>query len=130
MELNNNKDVTVFNYNHMKFDGRADDYQAGPSLTETVTRFEACFNEFCAFIKDKDYSIFEEDFEQLEYGLYVLKYLYYNVLPIMDKNADVRDEITYYAERLKKITKPLEGYDIRDRLFKDGLMAARVVYEQ
>lgn len=130
MELNNNKEVTVFNYNHMKFDGRADDYQAGPSLTETVTRFEACFNEFCAFIKDKDYSIFEEDYDQLEYGLCVLKYIYYNVLPIMDKDAEVKEQITYYAEKLKKITKPLEGYDIRDRLFKDGLMAARVVYEQ
>lgn len=130
MELNNNKEVTVFNYNHLKFEGRADDYQAGPSLTETVTRFEACFYEFCEFIKDKDYSIFEEDYEQLEYGLYVLKYLYYNVLPIVDRDVQVRDKITYYAEKLKKITKPLEGYDVRNRLFENGLVAARVVYEQ
>lgn len=126
----NKKKVTIFSYNHMKFEGRADDYQAGPSLTETVNRFETCFNEFCEFIKGKDYTIFEEDFEQLEYGLYTLKYLYYNALQSWDGDAQVGEQITYFAEKLKKITKPFEGYDVRGHLFENALKASRVVYEQ
>ena len=126
----NNKNVTIFNYNHMKFEGRADDYQAGPSLTETVDGFERYFNEFCEFIKDKDYTIFEEDYEQLEYGLYTLKYLYYNTLQFLYKDAQVVEQIAYYAEKLKKITKPLDGYDVKGNLFENALTASRVEYEQ
>lgn len=125
----NKKQFTIFDYNHMKFDGRADDYQAGPSLTETVTRFEKCFADFREYIQDKDYAIFEEDYEQLEYGLYTLKYLYYVTLECLDPNANVKDKISDYAEKLRKITKPLDGYDVKKNLFENALMASRVKYE-
>lgn len=123
------KNLTVFNYHHMKFEGRSENEQAGPSLTETATRFEKCFEEFCEFILDKDQAMFAEDYEQLEYGLYTLKYIYYNTLALLDPKAKVEEELSYYAERLKQITKPLDGYDVKENRFENGLMASRLKYE-
>lgn len=120
---------SIYDYHHMKFDGRSDDYQAGPSMTETVERFEKCFQEFCAFIQDKDPAIFQEDYEQLEYGLCILKYLYYVILAKLDEKADVKEQIYFYADKLRNITKPLDGYDFKKNMFENALVASKVKYE-
>lgn len=124
-----NKKITIYDYHHMKFDGRSDDYQAGPSMTESVQRFEAAFQDFCAFTQDKDPAMFQEDHEQLEYGLYILKYLYYVILANLDETADVREQISFYADKLKNITRPLDGYDYKKNMFENALVASKVKYE-
>ncbi len=121
-----NKSTNIFDFNHMKFDGRADDYQAGPSLTETVNGFESCFDEFCEFIRDKDASIFKEDYEQLEYGMNTLKFLYYKVRAVLESSAEAKEQAAHYAGLLEKTTRPLDGYDVRI-LFKNGLTATRLL---
>ena len=121
-----NKDQNIFDFNHIKLDGRADGYQAGPSFTETVNGFEKCFHEFCEFVRDKDTLMFEEDYEQLEYGLNMLKYLYYRILDVLEDNAEFKEKIAYYAEKLEQTTKPLDGYDVR-KLFKNGLTATNLL---
>ncbi|MBR4058478.1 MAG: DUF4838 domain-containing protein [Lachnospiraceae bacterium] len=126
-ELKNNQ-KELFDYNHMKFEGRAEDYQAGPSLTETVTEFEKCFKEFCKFIEDKDFSLFQEDYEQLEYGLNMLKFIYYKVLEVMKDDSSVEKELTFYTKQLEQTTRPLGGYDVKN-LFNNGLTATRMLEE-
>lgn len=123
------KKKILFDYNHMKFEGRADDYQAGPSLSETVNRFEECFKNFCEFIKDKDIQMFQEDYEQLEYGLNMLKFIYYKVLEVLCENSGAEKEIAYYAKKLEETTKPLDGYDVR-KTFKNGLTATQMIEVQ
>ena len=121
---NNNPDI--FDFNHIKLNGRADDYQAGPSFSETVNGFENCFHDFCEFIKDKDTLMFEEDYEQLEYGMNMLKFLYYKVLEVLEDNSEVKEKIAYYAKKLEQTTKPLDGYGVR-KLFKNGLTATNLL---
>ena len=125
VELANNSQ-NIFDFNHIKFDGRADDYQAGPSFTETVNGFEKCFHEFCEFVRDKDTLMFEEDYEQLEYGLNMLKFLYYKVLEVLEDTREAKEQVAYYAEKLEQTTKPLDGYDVR-KLFKNGLTATKLL---
>ena len=101
-------------------------YQAGPSSTETVNGFEKCFHEFCEFVRDKDTLMFEEDYEQLEYGLNMLKFLYYKVLEVLEDTPEAKEQVAYYAEKLEQTTKPLDGYDVR-KLFKNGLTATKLL---
>ncbi len=122
-------DQRFFPLKHVKLDYREDDYQAGPSLKEMKERYEAVFNELAEFIKGKNNPALVEDYEQLEYAVCTLNYLYYRALSIMDENdKESFDKTLYYKERLLAISNPLLGYDFGDR-FKNGF-SALAMHEQ
>ena len=120
-----NKSKDIFDFNHMKLNERADDYQAGPSLVETLERYTKVFEEFSLFIKDKDFSMFEEDYLQLEYGYNMLNFIYYKVLEVMEETSDYNEKIKYFSKKLENTVNPLDGYDVRI-LFKNGLTATKM----
>ena len=84
------------------------------------------FEEFSLFIKDKDFSMFEEDYLQLEYGYNMLNFIYYKVLEVMEETSAYNDKIEYFAKKLENTVKPLDGYDVRI-LFKNGLTATKML---
>ena len=122
------KNTNLFDSNHMKFDTRAEDYQAGPSLTETVEGFQKCYDDFCEYIKDKEFQVFEEDYEQLEYGLNMMLFLYYKVVELLNENGEDEKNSLSYAKKLEETTRPLDGYDVR-KILKNGLTATRILEE-
>ena len=122
------ENTKLFDSCHMKYDIRADNDQAGPSLVETVTGFQKCYDDFCMYIKDKDFQLFKEDYEQLEYGLNMLMFIYYKALEILRENPEDQKQSMIYAKKLEDTTKPLDGYDVK-KLFQNGLVATRMLEE-
>ena len=112
-----------FTLKHAKLDTRETDPQAGPSLKEMTDRFEAVFNDFSEYVKDKKSPALKEDYEQLEYAVYTLKYMYQKTLSHLDEgNMDALAKMELYKEKLLTISAPLLGYDFGDR-YKNGFSA-------
>jgi len=124
----NKEDTVFFPLKHCNLDYREDDVQAGPSLLETAERYQACFDGFKEFVKDRETHALTEDLEQLEYGVYTLWYLYYKSLEAVRGDISASEKANMFAEKLEQITGPLLGYDMGDR-FANGL-SALAMHEQ
>ncbi len=125
----NEGDQNFFPLKHSRLEYREDDYQAGPSLKEMCERYEAVFNDFAEFIKDKETPALLEDYDQLEYAVYTLNYLYYKTLNVLnEEDKEALSKTEFYKEKLLEITRPLLGYDFGDR-FKNGF-SALAIHEQ
>ncbi len=116
-------DQNFFPLKHAKLDYREDDYQAGPSLLEMRDRFEALFEDYKEYIKGKDKASLIEDYEQFEYGVYMLNYLYYKSCATVKKaDEETLKMVDSYTEKLKGVTRPLRGYDYGVK-YKNGFTA-------
>lgn len=112
-----------FPLKHAKLDYREDDYQAGPSLLEMRDRFESVFEDYKKYIEGKENPILIEDYEQFEYGVFMMNYLYYKSLSMLkDNSEEVLEKVKFYKKKLKEVTRPLRGYDYGVR-YENGLAA-------
>ncbi len=112
-----------FPLKHSKLDYREDDYQAGPSLLETRDRFEKAFVDYKNYIEGKEKQVLIEDYEQFEYGVFMMNYLYYKALSMLkDDSEEVLEKVKFYKKKLKEVTRPLRGYDYGVR-YENGLAA-------
>ena len=125
----NDEDTLFFPFKHSKLDYREDDYQAGPSLKEMRERYENAFNDFAEYIKGKNSPALKEDYDQLQYGVYTLNYIYYKTLWKLDEtDSDALSKSEFYKEKLLGISEPLSGYDFGNR-FQNGF-SALAMHEQ
>ena len=125
----NEGDPYFFPLKHVKMDYREDDYQAGPSLKEMCERYESVFSDFTEFIKGKETPALLEDYDQLEYAVYTLNYLYYKTISVLNEDdKEALSKTEFYKEKLLGISSPLLGYDFGDR-FKNGF-SALAMHEQ
>jgi len=115
------KQKDLFDLKHIQLDTVLDDYHAGPSLKETRDRYEACFKNLGKYVKDINNPALKEDYEQLEYAVNTLNYLYYKACLLLDKGDEKTEDLAeLYKEKLKQTTAPLRGYDFGDK-FINGL---------
>lgn len=122
----NGEDPHFFPYKHSKFDYRENDYQAGPSFKEMCERYESVFNDFAKYIRGKETPALMEDYDQFQYGVYTLNYMYNKTLLKLNKNdKEAFYKTEFYKEKLLSIVNPLLGYDFGDR-FKNGFSALAI----
>lgn len=116
----------MFDIKHVKLDTRLDDYQAGPSVREMLERYTACFEDFKAYIKDKSSTAFTEDYNQLEYAVNMLNFLYYKASAVVNGEDDeALGKISFYQKKLEETTAPFKGYDYGNK-FVNGFTATGV----
>lgn len=128
--LLNTKDLStlteenLFPTKHMKFRGRADDPQAGPSMVETMDGLYLALEQLLAMEADveqdkiRDYG---RDVRRLKYGCNVTRFTYLLCLCILKQaTAQEEQELHSLADMLSKDTESVMGYDWRVQTALDG----------
>ena len=125
-----NKRRDILNCNHIHFSERVNSKESGLSLTDTKERFANIFRSMDAFLKTiKKDKLWYEDLAQVEYGYYMIAFMFHIVEYI--KATSKSDKIKIYEEldrcrhTLEGIEYPLLGYD-KNLLFVNGLIASKL----
>ncbi len=120
----------LMNCNHIHLFDKASSCEAGLSFAQIKDEYERIYDKFIQIYENADdKSAFETDFEQIEYGLNTIGFLYYMACYIDEYNWEIKTQmfgyIDDYAKKLENTFIPLEGY--KDNcLFQNGLAASRL----
>ncbi len=119
--LNNVEDImtlteeTLFPTKHMKFRGRAEDPQAGPSMEETMLGLKQALEQLLAMENEVEKAKlldYQRDVRRLKLGYYATRFIYLICLMIFKQATEEEEqELHSLAEQMSEDTESMMGYD-------------------